>query len=132
MKRTLRRQKRKLVHWLLLAPFILSSMVAQGIMPAKAQNGFITLIICTGDSLAEIVVDPITMEPVESGDDGDGSGANSCAWASMHHEPGPLLLVSLSQPLTLSGEQLSSTCTAILEFARATGLPPATGPPATI
>ncbi len=129
-----------------LLPFLLSSLIAAGVMPARAPNGAITLVICTALGPAELLVDPATMAPVAAGPDGipkdtpekDGpqkDGTNrkaACAWAAAHGDvaapPPPMPDTAPARPLM----PIAGPVPAILAAARATGLPPATGPPLSV
>ncbi len=124
---------RLIAAWVLLFPFFGVSLVANGIMPMKASNGAIMLVICTGEGMVEMAFDPVTMAPAPEADDGTGgpSETSSCDWAASH----PVfdlttgtMLQSKDLYLKTTAPRLSAT---VLRVAEATGLPPSTGPPVT-
>lgn len=115
-----------------LLPFLLSSMIASGVMPARAANGAITLVICTANGAMEMLVDPATMQPTAPGHDMPAQKDkhdSSCAWAANHADFAAPGLAALIQPLRHAVTLPAPTRPAILAAAHATGLPPSTGPP---
>lgn len=119
---------RRLALCVLLAPFVALALIPHGVMPIRGAEGLV-LVICTGDGPLEMVVDKATGEtrPREPADPG-----NSCVWANAS------ATVMLQAPVHLADVHLSwqpaipAGASAILAVARATGLPPATGPPAVL
>lgn len=134
MTLTLGRHTRMVAFWAMLLPFFLSSFIAQGVMPVRTANGVIMLVICTGNGMVEMAFDAVTMEPVDEADHGDeeGSKGSYCAWAASQLTITLSPLMFLADPLLLVTGIGLSWIHAALEYARATGLPPATGPPYTV
>lgn len=126
---------RRIALCALLLPFLPSALIANGIMPARSAGGAITLVICTAEGMAELVVDPATMQPLDGSDqvdpdqDGPQKQTSSCAWAANHADfaaPTPPVLALPSQHMVAA---LVPPAPTALIAARATGLPPSTGPP---
>ena len=117
--------------WVMVLPFLGTSLIANGVMPTVASNGVIMLVICSGGAMVEMAFDPVTMEPVTD-EDGDGSKKSTpeyCVWAAAHpqaHIPPLAALPVVASGFTVEAHQLVET---VLRIAEATGLPPATGPP---
>lgn len=126
MGRTSTRLLRAFALWAMLSPFVLLSLIAPGVMPARAQGGVLMLVICDGAGMTEIAVDPRTLQPVETSPDHD---SGPCFWGLGHS---PVDLVAPVEPLPVAMRRLAldfpPAATALI-VARATGLPPATGPP---
>ncbi|NHF73342.1 DUF2946 family protein [Paracoccus xiamenensis] len=113
-----------------LLPFLLSSLIASGFMPTRSADGAITLVICTGGGPAEILVDPVTMQPVDpAGKDPHDEHKPTCAWAASQAAFDAPLLPVLARPLRRSYALNAPFTATTLIGARGTGLPPATGPP---
>ncbi|WP_172294477.1 hypothetical protein [Pseudoruegeria sp. HB172150] len=119
---------RRAALWAIVTPFFLLSFLPGGAMPVQSADGLL-MVICTGDGPLEIRVDPVTGEPVER-DPHDGSG--TCDWAmakpavslaSAPDFPAPTVVLVPSEPEVLP---------VIRAVARATGLPPSTGPPSAL
>ena len=126
---------RRIALCALLLPFLLSALIASGVMPARSAGGAITLVICTAEGMAELAVDPTTMQPLDGsahgGTDQDGpqKQTGSCAWAVSHADfaaPTPPVLALPSWQMIAA---LVAPVPTVLATARATGLPPSTGPP---
>ena len=113
-----------------LLPFLLSSLIATGVMPARAADGAITLVICNALGPSELRVDPDTLQPIAPEKDApkDKTGS-ACAWAASHAEFAPPMLPALALPVRRGESLPAPALSTILATARATGLPPATGPP---
>jgi hypothetical protein len=60
---------------LMLLPFVLLSLVGQGVMPKRTAQG-ITLVLCSVDGPVEVTLDPATGAPVPSTPD------PHCDWAT--------------------------------------------------
>ncbi|WP_143540940.1 hypothetical protein [Rhodovulum sulfidophilum] len=118
----------------MLLPFALASLVAQGVMPAKAGDGTVSLIICTGDSFVEMAFDPVTMEPVSENKRRDerGNAPSHCAWAAAHPVCAEPAAMEMKAPVSQTLTVLSPPCRTVLRVAAATGLPPSTGPPSSV
>ncbi len=122
---------RSFALWVLFAPFLLTSLIAPGVMPVRDAGGVLMLVICSAEGMTEIAVDPLTLEPLAAEDlPAPAHKSDHCAWANAHT---PLVLVPLLQIPSLIGQARASELPplpSILAIARQTGLPPATGPPA--
>lgn len=115
-----------------LLPFLLTSMIASGVMPARATNGAIMLVICTADGPLEMLVDPATMQPTAPGHDMPSQKDkhdSSCAWAANHADFAAPGFAAPIQPLRHAMALPTPARPTILAAAHATGLPPSTGPP---
>lgn len=116
---------RRVAPWVMISPFLLLSLIAPDVMPARIGNT-ITMVLCTGHGVSEIVVDAETLDPVKQA---PRDNLDRCAWAAVQ------IAVDLTQPVTLprlaTGVWLLNppAVPTILARATATGLPPATGPP---
>jgi hypothetical protein len=111
----------------MLGPFILFALLAPSVMPHRSPAGAITLVLCGADGPGEIVIDLATGQPVEKG---PAVADERCAWANAHSaalDPGRL--APLGRSLTPAAAAPAPAPVA-LRAAEATGLPPATGPPA--
>ncbi len=123
--------------WAALGPFLLLSLISPGVMPARGADGAVTLVLCTPEGIVEIAVDPQTLQPLDDGADGparhpDPGAGDHCPWAGL--QP-PIDLTAHAQlprmmrPVLPQGFALADT---VLVAGRATGLPPATGPPVSV
>jgi hypothetical protein len=118
---------RRLAHLAMLGPFLLFALLAPAVMPHRTPAGAITLVLCGADGPAEIVIDLATGQPVEKG---PAVADERCAWANA-----PSAALDLGRP-ALIGRSLAPVAASpapapvALRAAEATGLPPATGPPA--
>ena len=127
----------KLAHKLRLAalcvavvPFLLASLIASGVMPARTSSGAVLLVICTAEGMAELMVDPATMQPAQkSAPDAPGKPGKPCAWAANQATFTVPDLPALMPPQQSVIAMSASIAPVILTAARATGLPPSTGPP---
>lgn len=123
------RRLRGLALWAICAPFILLSFIPSGVMPIRAENGALMVVICDGDGMAEIAVDPVTLEPVKETPYQKGE---PCAWALVQI---PVDLASRPE-LSPGSSHFSildvSLAETVLAIAQETGLPPATGPPSVV
>lgn len=134
MGRKLGLHMRAAALWTGLFAFVLWSLIGFGIMPARAGNGALVLVICTGDGVAEMAFDPVTMTPVSDKGKGgtDGPGPGDCPWAAgqsaLALDP-PRLMI---QPRPVAGRLAPSFTETVLAVSQVTGLPPATGPPTAV
>lgn len=131
---SLGRHVRLLALWTGLLPFLLASLVASGVMPQRAANGVVELVLCTGHGIEKVAFDPVTMEPGSDQDKGqkDTAEPGYCLWAA--GKP-PLDLAPptiIAQPLTVVRRAFSPNAATALAVAWATGLPPSTGPPSAV
>ncbi|WP_417248147.1 hypothetical protein [Celeribacter sp.] len=118
----------KAVLWLVLAPFFLTSLVADAVMPVATADG-LTMTLCTGEGVVEITIDPATGQPVEKS---DTSSSQRCDWAAAQHVAA---FLETSLPRAAEGREIPlepALAVTTLVAARRTGLPPATGPPSAI
>ncbi len=119
---------RKTAIAFLLLPFFLLSLFSNTVMPVRTADGFV-LVICTGEGPLEVTIDRETGAPIEEGPD---RGSDRCDWASATP------LVTLFSSAELLAQQVDATGLALpippahLVASHATGLPPATGPPAVL
>lgn len=56
----------RVLGFLLVLPFMAMALVAPGVMPARSQDGAITMVICADGMAVELRVDPATGQPVET------------------------------------------------------------------
>ena len=126
---------RRIALCALLLPFLLSALIASGVMPARSAGGAITLVICTAEGMAELAVDPATMQPLDvsahGGTDQDGpqKQTGNCAWAANHADFAAPIPAALALPSWQMIALPVAPVPTVLATARATGLPPSTGPP---
>lgn len=134
MGRSLGHHLRKAAFWVGLLPFLLSSLVVAGIMPARADSGTVVFVICTGDGVAEIRLDARSLMPVtdERNGEGDVPNPDACPWAATQPTLAPDPLPAIPGPWLGAARRMQPVGPAVLAIARATGLPPATGPPPSI
>ncbi|MAA96776.1 MAG: hypothetical protein CMN87_17980 [Stappia sp.] len=127
------RHLRLLAVWAMLIPFVVSSLIGSAVMPAKGADGTLTLVICSGSGMIEIAVDPLTMEPVSESPDEQSPKlqTNYCAWAASHVAIDLPVIAAIPARLRLGMAAMNTPAPTVLRVAAATGLPPATGPPAT-
>lgn len=117
-----------------LGPFLLLSLLSPGVMPARDSDGALILVLCTADGLVETAIDPVTLQPLKAPQGKHPENARDlCPWASLHSAahltaatPMPALRTTRIIPLAFP---LAET---VLATGRVTGLPPSTGPPATV
>lgn len=64
-------------RWALLLPFVLMALLAPGVMPQRAADGQMMLVLCTPEGPAEMVIDLATGQPVPFDAPEDGR----CDWA---------------------------------------------------
>ena len=109
-------------------PFLLLSLVSNGVMPQRMAEG-VVLVICTGDGPLAIAVDPDSGKPAEKAPD---TRSGRCDWANA--TPPATLCPPLQLPARQAGAavEILPVTPLVLIAGRATGLPPSTGPPAVI
>lgn len=130
MGRAMRQGLRRLVIWAMLSPFLALSCLSSGVMPARAADGSIELVLCSGAGPALMRIDLATGQPVTD-DAPDSNAADRCDWACAQCAPGLSPHIALPAPPAAPGRRLALFVqNPALLAARATGLPPATGPPA--
>jgi hypothetical protein len=116
----------RLLGWILLLPFLALTLIPAQIMPARAADGTLTMVLCIDGSEAEVTIDLATGQPVEHA---PLSADNRCDWASAYvvvaHLAQPVLTPLVQQPQQTGAPIL----TTMLAATRTTGLPPSTGPP---
>ncbi|NUB44629.1 DUF2946 family protein [Fertoebacter nigrum] len=64
-------------RWALLLPFVLMALLAPGVMPQRAADGQMMLVLCTPEGPSEMVIDLATGQPVPADAPQDGR----CDWA---------------------------------------------------
>ncbi|MEZ5799053.1 MAG: hypothetical protein R3D63_17195 [Paracoccaceae bacterium] len=125
-----RRNLRTFWLWVLLAPFLLLSLLSPAVMPARAADGTLTLVLCTDGEVTELVIDLATGKPVEKA---PADSRDRCDWAAGHWSVASLLWAEAPAPIVLRVRPATPPpATVLLALSHATGLPPATGPPAAI
>ncbi|APE44690.1 hypothetical protein BOO69_15705 [Sulfitobacter alexandrii] len=115
--------------WLMLAPFLVLSLISDAVMPVATDRG-IRMVLCTGTEMVEILVDPDSGQPVDPSDADDTPPR--CDWSAAHPAfapAAPTVIAAIAANVTVIAPAIPPT---ILSHAGPTGLPPATGPPATI
>ncbi|PTE15541.1 hypothetical protein [Pseudogemmobacter blasticus] len=130
MKARTQGQKRQGMAWVLLVPFLLMSLISPAVMPARADDGTLTLVLCTGDGPVEMTIDLATGAPAKKAPDGS---PDRCAWACAQCAgacPGGCAGAALPHLALRRADPPPATTT--LARAEATGLPPATGPPSAV
>lgn len=134
MGRKLGLHMRAAALWTGLLAFVLSSLIAFGTMPARAGNGAVVFVICTGDGVMEMAFEPITMKPVSDKEKGrkDAPGLDYCPWAAGQSALALDIPRLMIQPLPAAGRLTPQFTETVLTVSRVTGLPPATGPPAVV
>ena len=120
---------RRLCLWVLLAPFVLLSLLSPGVMPARAADGTLVLVLCSDGGTSEMVIDLATGQPVEQTDTGR---SDRCDWACGQMALADLALPIPPAPVRLARPVEPAAAPVSLSLAHATGLPPATGPPAAV
>ncbi len=92
--------QRRIALWLALLPFLALSLIAPGVMPARAADGTMVLVLCTPEGPQELIVDP------GSGPDSHKDDAR-CDWAQ--GQPGaPLDAAPASLPAMLTAGRTAS------------------------
>lgn len=123
---------RALAFWALLAPFLLLSLLPSSAMPARAADGTLTMVLCTGDGPIEMMMDlatgqPVKPQPAKPPPEGK---TDHCDWASGQFTADLTAAPSAALALTLVSPPAAAPAPpTLLADASATGLPPATGPP---
>ncbi len=128
MDRGLTRGFCALARWVLIAPFLLLSLIPPGVMPSRAADGTLVLVLCTGEGMVEQVIDLATGAPVEDAPTKD----RACDWAC-GQSVAALAALPQMPPVPLAATRLDPPpAPSVLHAALATGLPPATGPSAAV
>lgn len=113
--------------WVLLAPFLLLSLIHPSVMPARAADGTLTMVLCSVDGPGEVTIDLATGLPVEKA---PSDHPDHCDWAC--GQMTGACVPRLDLPAFASGPATRADLpppALVLHVAAATGLPPATGPP---
>ncbi|WP_353620619.1 DUF2946 family protein [Paracoccus albus] len=127
----LRNVTRSLLFWAMILPLTLASMIAAGVMPVRAANGTIMMVICDTTGMREVAVDAVTLQPLsDQNQQGDESEEHkTCSWSAAH----PHITLHRTAILPAPDTRLAVTITypsrSALIAAHKTGLPPSTGPP---
>ncbi len=112
--------------WVLLAPFLLLSLIHPSVMPARAADGTLTMVLCSVDGPDEVTIDLATGEVV---DKAPSDGSDHCDWAC-GQMAGVVVTRPEAPPRAIRVTRMAPPpAAALLRIAAATGLPPATGPP---
>ncbi len=117
----------------LLAPFLLLTLVSDAVMPARGADGRLMLVLCIPIAVQQVATDPHHHggHAGHAQDDPEEQpvATDRCQWAGLH----PVLALFDPPDLPLPERRALSPARpsppVILIAARATGLPPATGPP---
>ncbi|WP_322893805.1 MULTISPECIES: hypothetical protein [unclassified Yoonia] len=121
---------RRLMLWLALLPFLALSLLGTGVMPERSDSGAIILVICTDAGMVEMAFDPVTMQPIDDAGEDDLPDHDPCDWAAAQPAFALVVLPDLIVPVAFRASQTPPSASTIRMVAAATGLPPATGPPA--
>ncbi|MFM7445781.1 MAG: hypothetical protein ACKO2N_18060 [Tabrizicola sp.] len=119
----------RLLGLVLLLPFLVLTLVPAHVMPGRAADGTLTMVLC-GDGIEQsVTIDLATGLPVEDAPAGPNErcdwAASQGAMADLGH-PAPVLPGFFARPAAPHPASVA------LADAAATGLPPSTGPPALI
>ena len=125
---------RRLALWMALGPFLMLSLISQGVMPTRGADGTVMLVLCTPDGIIEIAADAQTLQPL---DDGPGSPArhpdpgtgDHCPWAGLQAPIDLTAAARMPQMLRPALPQGFAPVHTVLAANHATELPPATKPP---
>ena len=115
------RRNRDLIGGIVLVFFLLFSLAPAGIMPVATPEG-IKVVICTSHGPLEITTEPKPAKP-------EPAQGNPCGWAMAH---GLFNLADAPRPLSTGSSAfliIPDRPMILLAHAKATGLPPSTGPP---
>jgi hypothetical protein len=82
---------------MLLMPFVLASLLGDGVMPRQTADG-LTLVLCTVEGPVEVTLDPATGAPVVPAQDGAGNG---CDWTCAQGGLPPPGAARIPAPLVL-------------------------------
>ncbi len=80
----------------LLVPFVLTSLVGVGAMPARDVDGGLVVVICGGDGPLTLTLDPRTGEPIQPA---DGHETAFCDWAQARDAAHAAAVVAAPDPL---------------------------------
>lgn len=119
----LRRLAAALVLVPVLLAVLLAALIPAGLMPARAADGALTLVLCTPEGPVTLAVDPATGEPVQP------SAPDRCAWAMAHAAavlPAPLPAIT---PAACAAEPLRAVPSALAAPRREAASPLPRGPP---
>jgi hypothetical protein len=91
---TLRLAVRRLLGAVLVLPFVVLSLLPAGLMPARAADGTVMMVLCVGDRTVEVAVD------LDGG--ADHEIAQTCDWAV--HGAAAVIpdMVALPRPLAIA------------------------------
>ncbi|WP_299904784.1 hypothetical protein [uncultured Paracoccus sp.] len=106
------------------------TLISDAVMPARGADGTLILVLCTPTGIQKVAVDPQSHDGhAQQGGTETPQATERCQWASLH----PVLALVTPPDLPLPERRALPTARpalpVILIAARATGLPPATGPP---
>lgn len=127
---------RRLLIGALALPFVLVSLIGTGVMPARDAQGALVITLCSAAGVVDLAIDPATMAPFAGADTSGAPHGDSpapdqgvCDWAAAQapflHAVQPVLAAATPR-MVRAAHPFTDT---IRVLSRATGLPPATGPP---
>lgn len=117
------------VVWAMLSPFLMLALLPAAVMPLRTAENGLTVVLCSENGPVQLVIDPATGAPLKKG---TSSAGERCAWAGAHVAAlGPMPSDLPAPMLAVAGRQ-AAVLPMILVAARATGRPPATGPPSLV
>lgn len=127
MARGMRQGLRAALVRVLLAPFLLLSLLPAAAMPARTAEGTLTMVLCTDGGPVEMVLDLATGQPAGKAPQGKTGHCDwSCGQFAADLTPAsPAVLAAVLHTTRLAPPAPPPVPAA----AAATGLPPATGPP---
>jgi hypothetical protein len=88
----------RIASLMLVMPFVMLSLVAQGYMPVQGAGGGITMVICSVDGPVSMSIDPVTGEELGHKAPKDGR----CSWAQMTSAVVIADMPMVSPPILLS------------------------------
>ncbi|MGL5008681.1 MAG: hypothetical protein ACRC6I_02265 [Paracoccaceae bacterium] len=107
----------------LILPFLLLSLIPVGLMPARAADGAMVLVLCTGDGAVEVTVTP-------EGSD-QHAVAGTCDWAAQGAAAAPVEPFNLDARAAQFAEAAWTRASNAALAAQTAARPFPTGPPAT-
>lgn len=117
------------VLWAMLSPFLMLALLPASVMPLRTADAGLTVVLCSDHGPVQLVIDPATGAPVKKLPAG---AEERCAWAGAHVATlGPMPSDLPVRVQALAGSH-AAVPPMILVASRATGRPPATGPPSLV
>lgn len=118
---------RRYLLWAMCSPFLFLSLLSPHVMPARSADGLVAMVLCSGDSLAVPATDLAHGAPA---DQTPADRFDQCHWARAHVAALDLGWPALPAAVAVPVAAAPASARLILTEIRATGRPPATGPPA--